>query len=595
MSYVILEVANTHGGNKDYLKSLLDRYSEFNKIKKGIKFQIFSPEGICTTNHKNRKLFEKFYFDSSEWNEIISYSSDYDIWLDIFDNYSLEILTQNLDKIHGIKLQTSVLENYTVCQRLCELNLSNLEIALNIAGREIEDIKEILDFFKKKLNSKKIYLEVGFQNYPTKILDLGFSKIKEIKKHFDNDIILADHIDGSSDKSIWFPLLVFTLGVKIFEKHVMLNDKTKYDHYSSLLPEQFKDFCDNLYLVSQLSYQPLISDDEINYLNDTLMVPVLNQNVNKGDFFSLNNIDFKRSNTPGLTSKNLLNYIGSKNFLKWNKKKLNDSSVEIKDLKELKIGVIVVARMKSSRLKNKALLKINQTESLGWCIERCKAFAMVDTVILATSNLEEDQVLEKIAKNHSVEYFQGSAENVIIRNIEAAKLYGLDVIIRVTGDNPLVSPEVSEIILNDFIESGADYCAPKKFTLGTAVEIFTYKSLTDIYEKFKSGKHSEYLTWYYQNNQDYFNVKLTEIPKKFISDFRLTLDYQEDFDLINSMSEMINIQNPNYPLEKIISFLEKNKKISMINSLHNQVYKSDENLISVLNRETKINLSETNN
>tara|TARA_B110001452_G_C15241183_1_gene429746 strand:+ start:8826 stop:9011 length:186 start_codon:yes stop_codon:yes gene_type:complete len=61
------------------------------------------------------------------------------------------------------------------------------------------------------------------------------------------------------------------------------------------------------------------------------------------------------------------------------------------------------------------------------------------------------------------------------------------------------------------------------------------------------------------------------------------------------MSEMINIQNPNYPLEKIISFLEKNKKISMINSLHNQVSKSDENLISVLNRETKINLIETNN
>ena len=79
-----------------------------------------------------------------------------------------------------------------------------------------------------------------------------------------------------------------------------------------------------------------------------------------------------------------------------------------------------------------------------------------------------------------------------------------------------------------------------------------------------------------------------KIPKKLISDFRLTLDYQEDLDLLNSISDKIDIQNPNYPLEKIISFLGKNKKISMINSLHKAVYKSDKNLISILNTETKI-------
>ena len=180
--YYILEVANTHGGDLNYLNSLLDEFSDLNEPKIGIKFQAFKYDQIATEDYEWYETYEKLYFSSNEWKEIINKAGQTkDVWLDIFDDYGIEIFNQNFSQIHGIKLQSSVLENNNVFEKLKQLNLTEKTIIINITGHSIDQIKELLLKYKNKLKPKELLIEIGFQSYPTKIQDSGMSKIDLIK------------------------------------------------------------------------------------------------------------------------------------------------------------------------------------------------------------------------------------------------------------------------------------------------------------------------------------------------------------------------------------------------------------------------------
>ena len=108
--YYILEVANTHGGDLNYLNSLLDEFSDLNAPKMGIKFQAFKYDQIATEDYEWYETYEKLYFSSNEWKGIINKASQTkDVWLDIFDGYGIEIFNDNFSQIRGIKIQSSVL------------------------------------------------------------------------------------------------------------------------------------------------------------------------------------------------------------------------------------------------------------------------------------------------------------------------------------------------------------------------------------------------------------------------------------------------------------------------------------------------------
>ena len=109
--YYIIEVANTHGGDRKYIDALIQDFESF-KGDFGIKFQAFSPETIALKDFEWYPVYENLYFNPSEWKEIIDLASQTkDIWLDIFDSYGIEILEKNISQIKGVKFQSSVLQN----------------------------------------------------------------------------------------------------------------------------------------------------------------------------------------------------------------------------------------------------------------------------------------------------------------------------------------------------------------------------------------------------------------------------------------------------------------------------------------------------
>ena len=78
-------------------------------------------------------------------------------------------------------------------------------------------------------------------------------------------------------------------------------------------------------------------------------------------------------------------------------------------------------------------------------------------VILATSKLEEDEILEKYTHDNNVIFWQGDPEDVISRYIGACENYGVDTIVRVTADCCLISPEIAKLLIKSHFINGADF------------------------------------------------------------------------------------------------------------------------------------------
>ena len=101
-SYNIIEVANVHGGDKSHLLSLLEEFSEF-KDGFGIKFQPFKYDKIATPDYEWYKTYQELYFSPEEWKEIIAKARETkEVWIDVFDAYTVEIIAQNLTEITGL-------------------------------------------------------------------------------------------------------------------------------------------------------------------------------------------------------------------------------------------------------------------------------------------------------------------------------------------------------------------------------------------------------------------------------------------------------------------------------------------------------------
>lgn len=586
--YQIIEIANVHGGSKDYLLSLIDEFSNFNNGF-GIKFQPFKFDEIALDDFEWYSVYKKLYFNLNDWKEIINKASlTKDIWIDVFDKYSISIINDNHNNVYGLKLQASILYNKEVIAELKKIDLQQKPIILNISGLKIYEIKDLVLQFENDFNSSEIMLQVGFQGYPTKIEDSGISKIDILKNKFDNKIIFADHIDGNTEDSLWLPVFASSKNIFGIEKHVKHSSlETKYDFYSSIDVKKYKKFIDIINVYSKLNSKTFISDEEDLYLVKSDQKPILKVNKKKGDLLSWDDFTFKRSNSKGLNSRELNKYIGV-GYCLTRDLNINDSINDF-NLKKVTTATIVAARLKSSRLKRKALLKIGNLSSIEYCLKNALKFNDINFTVLATSNLNSDDELKHETFNSQVIFRKGDPHDVVKRYLDIIDELKIDVVVRVTGDMPFVSNDILQILLKSHYNSGADYTVGKDAAVGTNLEIINSAALIEVKKHFKSADYSEYMSWYFQNNPDYFKLNFVELPDYLIRNYRLTLDYQEDLDMFNIIDKHFTDNDLEGNVTELFNFLDKNPEVSELNNHITLKYKTDQDLIKKLNEATKIN------
>src|SRR5699024_6667663 len=103
----------------------------------------------------------------------------------------------------------------------------------------------------------------------------------------------------------------------------------------------------------------------------------------------------------------------------------------------------------------------------------------------------------------------------------------------------LVLPEIVDYLVSQHFISGADYTAAKVSAVGSSAEIINVNALRKVSDYFGVAEHSEYMTWYFMNNKDFFKINLVELPEEWVRDYRMTLDHPEDLCMLETLINQI--------------------------------------------------------
>ncbi|HMJ47599.1 MAG TPA: hypothetical protein VK498_09725 [Ferruginibacter sp.] len=251
------------------------------------------------------------------------------------------------------------------------------------------------------------------------------------------------------------------------------------------------------------------------------------------------------------------------------------------------IIAFVPCRLRSSRLPNKAVKDIYGIPAVERCLLNIKGMTKVDKIVLATSDNEEDGLLQNYTLNGEVELARGSEEDVLDRFLPVIEKYRPEHIMRITGDCPLVSYELADMLIASHISTGADATFTRSsVALGINCEIYKTSAVLKLRELFPQTNYSEYLIYYFLNNPEQFRLNIVQAPEKFIRNWRLTLDEENDLKLFNMMYEYLKVGKRSVAFEEVVSFFKENPGAENIN-LNNQVkYRDDQKLIEHLKNMT---------
>jgi spore coat polysaccharide biosynthesis protein SpsF len=239
------------------------------------------------------------------------------------------------------------------------------------------------------------------------------------------------------------------------------------------------------------------------------------------------------------------------------------------DLKN-KTVAIIQARMGSTRLPGKVLMEIQGLPMIIQMVNRLKSVAEVDDVIIATTNLISDDPISQVAKSNRIPCFRGSEKDVLKRFFLASKNCKAQHIIRITGDCPLVDPQIISQLIEFYKNSSYDFCGVasgagvanqkriKRFPDGLDAEIFSFRVLKEAHLNASGNLYREHVTpFIWKDNKKY---KVGSLYSKIdLSRLRLTVDNEEDFLFINWIYDNLYPSNKAFNLRDILQLLEEKK------------------------------------
>ena len=198
-------------------------------------------------------------------------------------------------------------------------------------------------------------------------------------------------------------------------------------------------------------------------------------------------------------------------------------------------GILLQARMASTRLPGKALELLEDRPLLEHCLRRLIA-AGVGRVVLATTTLEEDSVLCDLATRLGVAVYRGSDTDVLDRMAGAAEAFDLDPIIRATGDNPAVDIDAAERSLGALNGLHADYVCEDGLPYGAAVEAVTREALMRAAREARDPDDREHVTTWVKKRSDLWNLAFPAPPMPLRRPaLRVTVDTPADLAYVRSL------------------------------------------------------------
>lgn len=231
----------------------------------------------------------------------------------------------------------------------------------------------------------------------------------------------------------------------------------------------------------------------------------------------------------------------------------------------MKTVAIVQARMGSTRLPNKVMREICGTPMIGLLLKRLAKSTCIDQIVLATSVDPKGKLLVDYVESLGYTVFQGSENDVLERYYEAAKQVGADTIIRITGDCPLVDPQIVDGVIKKYQSLNVDFvnnANPPTFPDGLDAAVFSFAALERAHIEASSVYDRENVTSYIRMSEK-FNLANYANRIDFSLE-RWTVDEIADFEVVSAIFEHFHPRE-NFSWTEVLELRKKNPNLFAAN------------------------------
>lgn len=233
----------------------------------------------------------------------------------------------------------------------------------------------------------------------------------------------------------------------------------------------------------------------------------------------------------------------------------------------MKNGILatIQARTGSTRLPGKVLYPLDGQPALKHVVTRTATAESITNVVVATSTEPQDDVIAQHTPTFGADVIRGSEENVLGRFERAIEEYDPDIVLRITGDCPLIDPATIDRVVAPVDNGDADYASNisnRTFPRGLDVEAFTAESFETVIEAATTQAEREHVTPYYRDNPDEFrtvNVTSDQVfnDERYTdrTDLRLTLDEADDYRLLERIYNTLEYEEI-LPIRDVIDLVD---------------------------------------
>jgi len=234
------------------------------------------------------------------------------------------------------------------------------------------------------------------------------------------------------------------------------------------------------------------------------------------------------------------------------------------------VVAIIQARMGSSRLPGKVLKEIGGLPMLFRVVLRARRAQTLGHVVIATTTDEGDDAIVDFCTSKGFPCFRGDPYDVLDRYYQAACLFNAQVVVRLTGDCPLIDPFEIDRTVRTFDEVGVDFAAnrlppPWKRTtpIGMDTEVVSFDALKRAWQEAEEKYAREHVMPYLYEEDGRFKVALVD-HEPDLGHLRLTVDTAEDLELVRRIYDHFG-NTDDFSLKDILSLIEKHPEWMAIN------------------------------
>jgi spore coat polysaccharide biosynthesis protein SpsF len=237
----------------------------------------------------------------------------------------------------------------------------------------------------------------------------------------------------------------------------------------------------------------------------------------------------------------------------------------------MRIAAIVESRMTSRRLPGKNLRPILGRPMVARLMERLRRVALIDVVCLATSTDESDAPLVAVARQEGAACHRGSLDDVLGRVLAAAQSVGADAIVEITGDCPLADPGIIDAAIRRYQSGDVDYVINvldrRTFPDGFDVQVYGVPLLAEVARLTADPTDRVDVTPYIYHHADRYRVlNLLAPPELDRPQYRLSVDYLEDFEVVTAIYEALYPRDPAFTAFDIMALLDAHPGIARRNA-----------------------------